>query len=156
MATWAHPEFGEFEFDGFAWRKVFYLPAFNVFTQPCDRISERRGEIDACVWSIDQSDLPTPEIADRLSKVIRNHKQLIPRIVAALIADILGTGPKSGSWWHGNVTSIEESIARLEGIGPNQSKISEENIERLLSPPDASPRFVCSCRSRYGSLARCG
>jgi hypothetical protein len=136
MITWTHPELGEFEFDGFAWRKAFYLPAFSAFTQPCGRSPEHRGEVDAHVQSIDQTDFPTPEIADLLSKVIRNHEQLIPRIVAALIADILGTGPQSGTWWHRNVASIEESIARLDGISPSQTKVSTENIKRLLSPPD--------------------
>lgn len=140
MATWTHPQLGEFKFDEYFWIQSIHLPAFQIFTQPRGRIPERPGEVDLWIQACDATDIPSESVAQLSATVITNHRLLIPRITLSLFDDFVGTGPNSGMWWHGAIDELRDNAARGYYGDVKSPFTNPDSLRKLLSPPSISIR----------------
>jgi hypothetical protein len=111
-ATWNHPDFGEFTFDGHAWTTSVEMPAFRRFSyvSPYGEQGPPSGRCELNIGANDESDVPSAEMLTLVSKVLENQERLAPAIASALWADFNGRGPCSGMWWHGSLEQVTEDV----------------------------------------------
>jgi hypothetical protein len=140
MSSWTHPTLGQFQFDEYWWSQRRSMPAFEVFVHPTGAIPDRRGEIHVCIYAVDASDTPSQLVNELLGRVIDDHRELIPKIRAALFAEFRGTGPKTGMWWHGAGDTILDAAADTPGPHVNHRIDSPDDLDYFLSPPGISIR----------------
>lgn len=155
---WTHPELGEFEFDYECWAGSAKIPGLSFFPsseeEEDDEPDIASGEIRLEFW-IDpyaeleegQDDLPPSDEQIAAAIAFLNHaEQLAPQILDALWADIQGTGPDSGMWWHGNLEELNEN-GMFEEIGEQpitdrESLKQSLAVSRVVVGSDSDPGLV--------------
>lgn len=108
--TWNHPQLGTFinDTDQDAWVQTCDLPAFNIFTWEVET-DEQAGQYDLLFRKFDGEEPSATEVALAL-RVVANQTKLAPLVAHALWEDFNGRGPKSGMWWHDDMSQIEENF----------------------------------------------
>lgn len=107
--TWKHPQLGEFKHNGgFGWMRDFPLPAFGIFNWEADDTgSSANFEL---IFEGESNEAPSDAAVEVGALVVANQSKLATLITHTLWEGFNGRGPKSGMWWHGELSSVAESF----------------------------------------------
>ena len=141
MTKWRHPTLGSMVFETYAWETRFDSPEFAKFT--FFEYDFDREEYSPLIYfrAEDESDFPSPEVAEVGKIIAENHRVLINSALKLLFRDFRGETGSSGMWWHGALDRVHESLLEIpENLGPLEC--SEDLYSHLGSPsiivqPDA-------------------
>lgn len=140
--TWTHPELGSFQFDFDCWAGSAPIPGLAIFPvdddEDDDEMEYPKGQTPISFWVDQYADLeegeedppPSSKQIKAAQAFIRDADQIAPLILDALWADIEGTGPDSGMWWHGSLDEVNEN-GMFEEIG-EQPVTDRESLRQSL------------------------
>ena len=138
MATWSHPELGDFKLGYTGWARDFMLPAFEPFRYGWGgRLRTRKKftlEFDVDDEAEDNGPVPSKRAVAVAQRALQNQDLLAARITKAVWNDLNGRGRDTGMWWHGDTRTINEQIASVFGgrKGKPQSLSSINDLYLLL------------------------
>ena len=109
--TWAHPQLGQFLFDGGTWTAEVEAPAFDVFIYSPAFLKEPyvpSGRYPLQFLADTPAETPSAAAVDLALKVLAPQEALVSKVTTALWEDLNGRGPQSGMWWYGGLDQIAD------------------------------------------------
>ncbi|MDB5318495.1 MAG: hypothetical protein JWN40_126 [Phycisphaerales bacterium] len=108
--TWEHPQLGKLEYDRGrdAWTGTIGVPAFRAFTHTGDD-DHVPGHCELTLEAEDDSDTPSPAAVAMALKLLAAQEKLVEALTTTLWDDFNGRGPRTGMWWHGDLSQVLEN-----------------------------------------------
>lgn len=126
-----HPDLGRLNPDGDGWRARCRLPAFGSFRYGGRHLRRKRVLIPMNIGD-DSETLPSSEDLVVAARIVRNQESLANKMRRAIWRDLLGHGPHTGMWWHGDLASIQENLASWDPKPKWLQLESADDLDRTL------------------------
>lgn len=146
-AKWRHEKLGSFTYRD-DWTRTITCRAFNAFAYAGwfghHRLPDGRYELS--FGADDEKDCPSPAMVAVALKTLADPAATVTVVLTAIWEDIIGHGPDSGTWWHGNLDGVRNRI-RSQAYPPKKAQEA-----RLDGPSDLAPwlrlRCIVICKAR--------
>jgi hypothetical protein len=111
-ATWNHPKWGRFTYDGTGWLAEVEAPGFDEFRYDSgySNAGPPTGKYQLRFEADSEKDVPSPAAVALAEKVLGHPNRLVSAVTKAMWEDFIGRGPPSGMWWHGDLDQVVEAM----------------------------------------------
>lgn len=122
--AWEHPVLGRVSFAEYYWRTEAKLPTFQRYKYLWSE--DRPGSRTALLF--DGEERPSDEAVALAVRIVEDQESFADRVRRGLWDDLVGNGPHSGMWWHGNLDDINAEAATF---APNDESALIRTIDDL-------------------------
>ncbi len=133
-SSWAHPNLGVFENDGYEWTQTRTVEGFEAYSYKPRYPDFTAGRVSLS-FPIDDENPgpPAPEAIDLMARILGDLPAWAERVKAAVWDDFMGRGPDSGMYWHGHLEEVMDVFDHFD---------AEDGIPALESA-DQVPAWLC-------------
>lgn len=144
--TWNHPRLGTLQNNDLFWEGKIIFPSLDSFTYidaVVRKYQSTHNPFELAFFCDSEDEHPTEEMASLAITTIDNQPQLMPKVLDAIWSDLIGRGPDSGMWWHGDLpnssswtSAVHEILTKLELPVP----ACADDLKKVLEPKSLTIR----------------
>lgn len=147
--TWTHSRLGTFEHDDTCWLskiEIAFLEAFTYIDAAVRFGRKTRNPFELIMQCDSEVDEPNEQMIALAVEFLNNESLIIASIVKAIWSELMGEGPYSGMWWHGDLAFAfrggDYASAVQENLRDSQLPIPTcpEDLKRILEPKNLTIR----------------